>query len=271
MNAIENQIEAYIRYPESLTEEEKREIRKQIDTDTEVAASYAWFAGFYRAYDDLRENRKPGKKPDSVIKLIPLEEDPGAERNRFVLAAQSSDSNGAAIDTVRTFASEEHRMLLRALHYKNKDEVRIHVLSEQIEKDDVILFDVPEESLLMVTSPGGKLSADTKDIQPEIVKNWKACTVHLPVCRVNGFGKKRPGSGYLAGKSVFSDEIIPIEMEVGDNKVEISPTLESSDTVCKHLVVYKNNQSTIIKMNNGMAVLPMEVLENDEIRLFFYN
>jgi hypothetical protein len=171
MIVTENQIETFIRYPESLTDEKKRVIRKQINVDPEAGDYYRWFKSFYCAFEVLSTKEKPEEKTEATITLIPLEKDAGSERSLFVLAAQSSETNGAAIETVRTFASEEHRMILRALHYKNKNEVRIHVLSEQIEKDDVVLFDIPEKNFLLVTSPGGKLSADAANIQRRMSKN----------------------------------------------------------------------------------------------------
>jgi len=271
MNNIYKQIESFVRYPDRLSNENKKEIRSIIEADPEAAAYFKWFKSFYRVYDDMTNKNRQHAEQDFTITLVPMNQETDVKRTMFVLAAQSTKTNGASIETVRTFASDEHRMLLRAIHYRNINEIRIHVLSEQIDEEDIILFDVPERNLFLVTSPGGKLSADTAEIRPDDVKKWKVCNVHLPVCKVKELGFKSESSSYLAGKSVFSETIVPIEANTKGDTVELYPILEESKPLCNHLVIYSKNQSTIIDMYNGTASVPKQLIQGEEVRLYFYN
>ena len=271
MNSIKNQIEIFVRSSDRLSIENKKEVRSIIKSDPEAAAYFKWFKSFYRVYENLNKKSRQTADEDSTIKLVPMEQEIDSKRTMFVLAAQSTETNGALIETVRTFVSEEHRMLLRAIHYRNRKEIRIHILSEQIDEEDIILFDVPEQNLFLVTRPGGKLSADTAEIRPDDVRNWKTCNVHLPVCKVKEFGAKSESSSYLAGKSVFSETIVPIEANTKGDTVELYPILEESKPLCNHLVIYSKNQSTIIDMYNGTASVPKQLIQGEEVRLYFYN
>lgn len=269
MTLTEKQIETFIQFPNELSKERRREVRRQIERDPETALYFEWFKSYYAIYEELSKEEKRDAAV-SIISMKPMIEDSETDRGIFVLAAQSKESNGHVIETLKTFASDENNTLLRALHFKNRDEIKIHLLSNQVQKDDVLLFQIPAKNLYFVSEPGGKLSVSVNELDPEDVKEWESFNVHIPVCTVSlnsQFGKK----SYLAGSSAFTEDMIPVEIVSKDNTVQLTPILNQNNPESNYLIVYSENQSKLFKMTDGVAKVEQELLETEGVRLYFYN
>ena len=269
MTLTERQIETFIQFPEELSKVKRREIRKQIESDSEAAIYFEWLRSYYSIYEELSKEDM-GDSPDAIISLKPMMVDSESDGGIFVLAAQSRSVNKSVIETLKTFASDNHNTLLRALHFKSKDEIKIHLLSNQVQKDDVLLFQIPANNLIFVSEPGGKVSVSVNELDPEEVKEWESFNVHVPICTFSQNMQLNKRS-YLAGRSALTENIIPIEIEVKENTVQLTPILNHNDSESNFLVLYRENQSMLFKMIDGSATVEQELLESEGVRLFFYN
>ncbi|PKD44766.1 hypothetical protein CWD77_04695 [Rhodohalobacter barkolensis] len=269
MNLTEKQIETYVQFPDELSKERRREVRRQIERDSEASLYFEWFKNYYAIYEELSKEEKRDAAV-SIISMKPMIEDSESYRGIFILAAQSQSSKEHVIETLKTFASDEHNTLLRALYFKSRDEIKIHLLSNQIQKDDVLLFQIPASNLFFVSEPGGKVSVSVNELDPENVKEWDSFNVHIPVCTVSQ-NTQLSKKSYLAGRSAFTEDMIPIEIEKKENTVQLTPILNHNDPETNFLVLYRENQSMLFKMTDGVATVEQELLETEGVRLFFYN
>lgn len=269
MNLTEKQIETFIQFPDQLSEEMRKEVYNQIDSDPEAAAYFEWFKDYYSIYKELSK-KEVNNASETVLSLKPMLDESESDPSVFVLAAQSTSGESTSIETLKTFVSEENSTLLRALYFKNKKEIKIHLLSNKVEKDDVLLFHIPEQNYLFTSNPGGKVSVNVDDLKPEDVKEWKSFNVHLPVCTVS-HDSKQFNRSYLSGSSRFTQEVVPVEKETKGDIVQLTPYLNQSDSNCNYLVLFRENKSTLIKMTDGSAKIEQELLEADGVRLYFYN
>lgn len=160
-NDLEHSIEQYLRYPEELSVTERSEIELLLKTNVEAQNIAEWLTTFYDEYDQLN-------KP-ALIKLSPQKYNPKVS-GPMILAAMSPETIPKGLSTKATFASEEHKTLLRVLENTQQHDFQFHVLSKYVGSEDRVLIEIENSGLELVTDRGGLL----KNIRnPELSDiNW---------------------------------------------------------------------------------------------------
>jgi hypothetical protein len=158
---LEHRIEQYLRFPEELSITERSEMAQLLKNNAEARNIAEWLTSFYDEYDQMM-------KP-ALIKLSPQKYDPKIS-GPMVLAAMSPDAMPKELSTKATFASEEHKTLLRVLENTQLHNLQFHVLSKYIGSNDRVLIEIEDSGLELVTEKGGIL----KNIEnPELSDiNW---------------------------------------------------------------------------------------------------
>ena len=125
---------------------------------------YQFLKSFYTEYESKRKESDASANVGrlialatlpNVIELRPYTAQPnihsiGADSHTIVLAAQGEVAEAAAVTTEATFASEELRILLRAMRDRTKNYHILHVLSATDE--------LTKHVLLVIKDPAGNLS-----------------------------------------------------------------------------------------------------------------
>lgn len=158
---MEYSIEQYLRFPEELSMAERSEIEQLLETNEEAQNIAEWLTAFYHEYDQLNKPK--------LIKLAPQKYNPKVS-GPMILAAMSPETIPKGLSTKATFASEEHKTLLRVLENIQQHDFQFHVLSKYVGSEDRVLIEIENSGLEFVTDRGGLL----KNIQnPELSDiNW---------------------------------------------------------------------------------------------------
>jgi len=273
MNFTEEHIEEYILHPERLSADKKKEIEKALQKNEDLEKFSEWFSEFYRIYNKLiRENEEKSNRIDdqpSFIELLPMKHTQNRERRLFVLAAQTSKVNQYGIESVKTFVSDEYGTLMRVLNDKNRKLTRIHVLSERIGESDIIILNIPEENVHLVSKPGGKITVSSADLKKADVENWSSCKIILPIIT----SKIKPSTlnqdGFIAANSVRGTA--SVEILANEDTITLIPFSKNEEHKPLRLVIHSNSGSTLWDLKNGKAEVPKNAFNEVESKLFFYN
>nr|BDD47194.1 hypothetical protein 5 [Balneolaceae bacterium] len=136
----EEHIEKFVRFPDSLTQTEKKEVRKAISNSQELQDLANWFRSFYKELDDIG---KAGKK--HVISLVPFQHhsDTNAKHHPLILAAKSKKRKRDSLETLATFVSKEERTVVRVLYKHSEEKYQIHLIREgEPEEDELFILSV---------------------------------------------------------------------------------------------------------------------------------
>lgn len=147
-NDLEHRIEQYLRYPTELSEEERFKIELLLKTDGEAIEIAKWLHDFYDEFDQLNKPK--------LITLSPQKYNPKVS-GPMVLAAMSTEAIHKGLTTKATFASEEHKTLLRVLENKQNQDFQFHVLSNYVGSEDRVLIEIEQLGLEFITDKGGVL------------------------------------------------------------------------------------------------------------------
>ena len=158
---LEHSIEQYLRFPEELSVTERSEIELLLETNVEAQHIAEWLTAIYDEYDQLN-------KP-ALIKLAPQKYNPKIS-GPMILAAMSPEAIPKGLSTKATFASGEHKTLLRVLENTQQHDFQFHVLSKYVGSEDRVLIEIEHSGVELITEKGGLL----KNIQnPELSDiNW---------------------------------------------------------------------------------------------------
>jgi len=273
MNFTEEHIEEYILHPERLSADKKKEIEKSLQENEDLKKFSEWFSEFYRIYDKLiRENEEKSNSIDdqpSFIELMPMKHTQNRERRLFVLAAQTSKVNQHGIESVKTFVSDEHGTLMRVLNDKNRKLTRIHVLSDKIGEKDIIILNIPENNVHLVSKPGGKIAMPSADLKKAEVENWSSCRIILPIITSKIKPSTLSQDGFIAAKSVRGTASVEILAE--EDTITLIPFSKNEEHKPLRLVIHSDSGSTLWDLKNGKAEVPKNVFNEVESKLFFYN
>lgn len=266
-------IEKYIAYPSELTSAEKEWIQKWIDKDREIRLLADWFKLFYRTAGRIEKSRElAGLQKPTSIELKPLINTTTFSSGVFVLAAQTpvSEKRKANLKTIRTFVSEEHKTLIRILHDSSKNRSKVHVISDYVNEDDLVLIEVLDENkVIMVSDLGGTFVIPDQKISINTIKNWARCELHLPVSKVKVFRDQATGS--LNFDSFESDrEMYELHVSVDGTQLSIS-FHENEKNTPKKLVLHNGNQSSFWPIEEGRCSVPTEKFSDSGSCLFFFN
>jgi hypothetical protein len=262
----EKDIERYIRFPEQLSPEDIRRIENALEENEELSLLADWFSRYYQLVDD--SVRKTTVRPPQ-IELTHMKMVESKQRTMFVLAAKSEGAKMESIETVRTFVSDRYRTLMRVLYDKKRNLTRIHVISDHVGNQDVVLIYFPDDNLHLVSQPGGKAVVPEEQLGKDQVKTWSACRILLPLLRSKINRLDPEFCGYLPADS--GGGISTIEVVQDENEVSIITGSEDGIPESGILLLYSKDESTLWKISNNRATIPCDKVHNRELTFFFYN
>jgi hypothetical protein len=263
----EKEIETYIRFPEELTDNEILRVEKWIEQDKALKMLAEWFASFYDLTDELSKPQSLQPSKLNKIDLEPMPEHTVNKRRRFVLSAQTAVRR-KGIDPVHTFISEEHRTLIRVLDLKDKQTTQIHLLSDQVGSNDVVLLHFINQNLYLASQPGGKIEISYSKLSKEMVEEWSSCTLLLPILTASISRDSFNRSGFIGAKSQAGIKSIMVTQ--AKDEVIISADSGQERDSPRFLLLKQGKKKLLLKMYNGSASIPRDKFRNRNLSMFFY-
>lgn len=267
----EKHIENYVLRRSELASEERRWIQEWIQKDEGVRLLTEWFKTFYRDTDNIEslEDRPDDFKP--VIELQTSKKKSIYSSGVFVLAAQTpvKDRNKKSLQTIRTFVSEEHKTLIRILHNSLKNQSKLHVISEFVREDDIVLVEMRDKkNTLLVSEPGGTFVISYRQCSQDSIKNWESCELHLPISKIRVYKNSEWNTlNFDTSEAHFEREELTLERI----KDKLHITFESSDEEMPNkMVIYNGSTSSIWPFKGGNGSISVEDLSDSETILYFY-
>jgi hypothetical protein len=263
----EKEIETYIRFPEELENNEIVWIEKWIEKDLGLKMLADWFASFYELADELSKPKSSQLSKLNKIPLVPMPEYRVYKSRRFVLSAQSA-AMLKGINPVHTFISEEHRTLMRVLDLKDKEATQIHILSDQVDSNDVVLLHFTEENLYLASQPGGKIEISYSKLSKEVVKDWASCTLLLPILRASISRENFYRNGFIGAKS--ESGIKSIKLTQAKDEVIVSVESGQDEDNPRMLLLKRGNTTLLLKMYDGRVSIPRDKFRGRNLSMLFY-
>ncbi|MCG2588467.1 hypothetical protein [Rhodohalobacter sulfatireducens] len=267
----EKNIETYILNRTALTEKEQEWIQDWIQKDEEVRLLAEWFRVFYKKMDHIESVQE---RPDLLTSIIELEPAPQKSKysgNVFVLAAQTpvADRRKKTLKTIRTFVSEEHKTLIRILHNSSKNQFKLHVISEFLQDDDIVLIDVGDQNnKTLVSDPGGTFVIPDQVFPENTIKNWQKCELHLPISKIRVFSNGEQGTlNFDTTEAHFERE--ELSLQKSGDKLQVSFNC-SVERIPDKMVIYVGEKSSMWPVENGKCTIAIQNLSSPVSSLFFY-
>ncbi|TVR29118.1 MAG: hypothetical protein EA390_10325 [Balneolaceae bacterium] len=261
-------IETYVKFPETLTGEKRAWIENALAASEELMLLADWFKTFYENVDSPeKEGEGYQHKPDRIT-MVPFISEGLHRRKRFVLAAKTTERKDS-LETVQTFQSEEFRSLLRILHREKNSEFNIHLVSEFVKNDDIILFKFMDRQGFTISKPGGKISIPEDKLTAEEIRGWNSCEIYLPAMTCNLNKKTSSRDGFIAAIKDGGMETVEVTRSGADVLIQTDP--ESESGLPAKMVLNTEKGSSLWKIENGRAVVPGSLFRGMDVKLFFYN
>lgn len=262
-------IERYILDRTTFRNEEVEWMRSWIERDEELRELTDWFRQYY---DTVREiDQRKLKKTVSAPKIIHLEPFLSkTKRNKgFVLAAQTpSVSRKTGLKTLKTFSSEAHKTLIRVLHDLDRSQFRLHVLSEFVGEDDIVMIDIPESNLSLISEKGGIFTIEDNQIDQDEIINWKNCKLHLPMARAELFHHQENGSLNVDTSGVDPDEL-DLNFHLRSEVIRVTANSKEG-RLPEKMVLHCGGASSVISFRENVTEVPVNKLSETSSTIFFY-
>lgn len=262
----EEYIENYVRYPSDLSTKEKLWIEEWIQKDCEIRLLADWFREFYEVFDEVEKSKTSyAGKPD-YIKLEP-----------FSFEEEKSDSNSKDLFTeistfqskrlVQTFLSKKNKTLIRIL-YDDEDRLyKLHIISEFVDKDDIVLIKIPENDTFLMGGPGESIPIPGK-ISPDNIREWPYCELYLPLSKIHVYRDKRTHYLNIDSRNLDSDTS-SIDLKVINHQAEI--TIHSGDQPTpQKMALHSDKESILWTLENGSCSIPVKKISTSGSILFFF-
>lgn len=267
----EKHIEKYVLSRTELSIEEQRWIQECIEKNEGVRLLADWFKTFYGDAGNIESIEERPEYFSPVIELEPVKRNSLYSSGVFVLAAQTSVKNRTKknLNTIRTFISEEHKTLIRILYNSLKNQSKLHVISEFVREDDIVLVELRDsENTVLVSDPGGTFVISNESFSQEAIKSWKICELHLPISKIKVFKNSDNTSLNFDTKEAYfeRDELV---LESDGKQLDI--TFSSSDCdIPKKMVIYTGDSSSIWPLEGNKCSISIDDLSGSVTTLYFY-
>ncbi|MCP9291479.1 hypothetical protein [Gracilimonas sediminicola] len=248
----EYKIEQYIRFAEELTEEEKNEVERLIETSDEMQAIYLFLKQFYEEFD------KASRVSKAVIPLTLLQKH--QHSGPVVLAAMTKESSASGLVTKATLVSEERKTVVRILEDEQSHSLQFHVIGNQKQPNSYVILSLLNPQVDLVTNEKGKL----KGVQELSDIDWSTVStlLRIPVFKTT----VHPG---ISNKSfnVKNESGQEVEIQKYDEHVQIKVKNEGS--VLSRVLVVQDKSSDLIKMS-GQPINFELTDPHSKAHLYFY-
>ena len=268
-NPTEKHIEIYVKDPSRLSDEEREWIELAIKNNEDLKILADWFKKFFKVKEQVKAIKPNPFEIPSEILLCPMELE-HKPRNSFVLAAQTlSSSKTEEIKTVKTFISRQHKTLMRVLRNDKQGETEVHLLSEYVSDDDIILLYIQDEEFYLVSDEGGVIKVADDEIPKEKFINWRQCKVHLPAFKL--FVTKQSSNEYKIDSEQNLHDSTVLNIEKMESYFNVNLTFKES-WIDPKIVVFKTKESkTMCFLKKGKARIPVENFMGQTATIYLYN
>lgn len=262
----EEYIENYVRYPSDLSTEEILWIEEWIQKDCEVRLLVDWFRKFYETVDQVERSKTSSPDKPHHIQLKKFDEGKSDSKGIF---SETPELTGEEpnLKTIRIFFSEEHKTFVRILHDKDNNRSKLHVMSEFVDSDDVVLIKIPGEDILLVSELGGTVRIPKK-IPLNKIKRWGNCKLYLPITKIHVYRDTRTNHINIDSLDAGRDKS-RIDLKALNHEIEISIELPDKTSPQK-MVLQSNKESNLWALENGVCLIPINDVSTSGSNLFFF-
>lgn len=266
----EEEIELYLRAPESLSEETRMEIAAALQHSDEARSLAESIRHFYRAFDRLGEEQLGDLErlvdklcaPGRVIRLTPLRYRPaGPASNQGVpqtLMAAASEPAAPPRLTSASFADESQAMMVRVLHDRTTGSCRVFVMADELEKREHTLVTFPSLDLVVPTDSSGQASFPAPEgMSPDAWSDLESL-VHFPIgaCQVDLDGSDGAvGLGGVRG-AVLRDYVLETGTYEGVRSLLVRSRGPGAPVVRFVWLHEEGGLSDVLDLSEGVAPLP---------------
>lgn len=262
----EEYIENYVRYPSDLSTEEILWIEEWIQKDCEVRLLVDWFRKFYETVDQVEQLKTSSPDKPQHIQLKKFDEGKSDSKGIFSETPELTREE-PNLKTIRFFFSEEHKTFVRILHDKDNNRSKLHVMSEFVDADDVVLIKIPGEDILLMSELGGTVRIPKK-IPLNKIKRWANCKLYLPITKIHVYRDKRTNHINIDSLGTDRDKS-SIDLKVINRKVEITIDLLDKPPPQK-MVLHSDKESNLWTLENGACSIPVKEFSTSGSNLFFF-
>lgn len=262
----EEYIENYVRYPSDLSTKEILWIEEWIQKDCEVRLQVDWFRKFYETVDQVEQLKTSSPDKPQHIQLKKFDKEKSATGN---LSVQNTAFSGekSGFKTIQTFISEEHKTFVRILHDKDNNRSKLHVMSEFVDSDDVVLIKISGEDILLVSELGGTVRIPKK-IPLNKIRRWGNCKLYLPITKIHVYRDTRTNHINIDSLDAGRDKS-RIDLKALNHDIEISIELPDKTSPQK-MVLQSNKESNLWALENGVCLIPINDVSTSGSNLFFF-
>lgn len=267
----EKHIEQYVLNRSELTDKEQQWIQEWIHRDEKVRRLAEWFQTFYKEVDQIKSIQERPETFSPVIELESVDKKSNYSGGVFVLAAQTpvADRRKKSLTTIRTFISEKHKTLIRILHNSFKKQSRLHVISEFVRENDIVLIEVRDwANSILVSEPGGTFVIPDQKFSEEAIKSWTTCELHLPISKIRVFKDDEHGTlNFDTTEAHVEREELNINKQGDELQIRFN---RSDEIVPDKMVIYDGEKSSIWPVEDGRCSIDIQDFSGTVSTLFFY-
>jgi hypothetical protein len=234
----EQDIEQYIRFPESQSDHKRTAVEKALEASSELQE----IAAFFREYDSIFSQLDSSSLKKHVILLTHHASRRAADSsNRLLLAAQTNQDT-PVYRTIATLTSEEDETLVKVFDAETDAEYHVQVISNLLDDNEPCILSLPTIGTDLIIGKGGKLTF-TPDFDIEEY-NWEhsGFALRIPAekisCRTEDFDGElqRVNDGQYNVKLAVQDQKLSGKVSIKNNsKIDITRVLVTSEK-SRHLV-----------------------------------
>jgi hypothetical protein len=262
------EIERYILDPSSLFPARADEIHEWIKKDAEIRQLSEWLKTFNGSVSQIDQQKKVVGKTPRLINLVPFKTKI-RQKNGFVLAAQTpAVKKMSGLRTLKTFSSEAYKTLMRVLHDLDRKEYRLHVLSEYVGEEDIVIIDIPDANLSMISDKGGVFKLKEDQIEQDEIVNWKNCRLQLPLTKAEVYYDHESGDLNVDTSAVNPDQLI-LSFQTGGGRLHVKAEVKDDRNIEK-MVIRTGDYSSMVSVQDNFSDFPLDKLTESSATLFFY-
>jgi len=266
----EQRIELHMSNRSLASREEDQWIRKWVTYDEDIQSLAGWFKRFYATFNQIEAGKAKVAESPAAISLKPWKSKPFLP-SLFKLAAQMPviETFQSTLKTVKTFVSDEHKTILRILQDTGNNQLRLHVISNFVGSNDIVLLHVKTEDLLIASRPGGSFFIPEGDLSKETIDNWSACDLYLSLASIRLYKDKRTGDiNYDSTEMVRERQ----ELNLSHTHDELQVTCNFTDRLNpQKAVLYSDQQSHRFDLKAGACSIPLDKISGSDARLYFFD
>lgn len=245
-------LEQYLRFPDELSEQEKKEIEAGLKDSEELRLVYTWLKDFYEEFDKI-SHETPSVVPLKAVRYDAYENGP------VVLAAMTQAPDKSTLITKATLVSEEHHTLVRVLENTLDKSLQFYVLSKEPAGKERAILSIVKPEMDLVTDANGRLK-NVKELS-DIQWDTAATLLRIPVEKTSFIPSH-------LGKARMTKEVRGEEVELRHEGSSVAVTFTGSQTKITRVLLVQH-QSTVLKsVENGRV--RFEVHPEQKVQLFFY-